>query len=102
MLDSRVYRKVSISSEKLFQQNLRKVFIYTSNRFIYMKAYYPHPVWLVWKWLVMVYSFFWFKLKYQVSFYYTLKFIFLLNRYSSIDNDAREATKEKLYQEVGI
>jgi hypothetical protein len=65
-----------------------------------MKDYFSYPVWLIWRWPVMVYSFFWLRFRYGASFSSALRFIVLINRYSSIYDEAGQTTVEKLYDEV--
>jgi GT2 family glycosyltransferase len=102
VIDSIVYHKVSVSSEKLFKESLKKVFVYALSRVIDMREYFRYPVWLMWKWLVMVYSFHWLKFKYHASLASTFKFVYLINRHSTIHGDVGKDTVEKLYRELEL
>lgn len=100
--ESRVYHKVSASSEKLYQNITRKKFIHVFNRVIDMKDYFSYPVWVAWKWLILGYSLFWLTVKHRESFSTARKFVLSLNKYTHEFDNARKATVEKIYQEIGL
>jgi len=100
--NSIVYHKVNVSSEKLYKENQKKMVIYYFNRIINMKSYFPYLLWVAWKYFLIFYSFFWFKLKAGVNFQKALKlsrYLYLcLKKYQVADKQ----TSLKIYQDLSI
>lgn len=103
VLESKVFHKVSISSDSLYKkESLRRKFVYVFGRIIDMKDHMRYPVWLIWKWIVMGYSFFWLTIKYRVKVNDALLFIRYIYKYSRLFNDARKPTIDNILEEISL
>lgn len=100
--NSIVYHKISASSVKLYANLNRKKFVHVFNRVINMKLQLKRPLWIVWRYIMLSYTLFWFTIKHKNNFSTTLKFIRHLHFYSNQFNDARKVTVEKIYREIGL
>lgn len=102
VFNSRVYHKEAFSSKKFYRNNLQKMFIYIFNRVINMRDYYSYPVWCLWKWLLMLYAFFWLIFKNQVNIIKALKFLRSIEEYSRKYQDAKKITVEKILDKLRL
>lgn len=100
--DSRVYHKISVSSKKLFGDELRKQFLYVFSRIIDMREYFCSPVWWSWRIIIIFSSFFWLTFKYKVKILLALKFAVSVEKYSRIYKDSKKTTIDKIYHEVEL
>ncbi len=99
---SKIYHKESVSSQKLYNRVIKKKFIHIFNRFIDMKHLYPLPVYVVWRWLVIVLYFFWLIFKHGEKAGTALKFSRALRRYTHKFHDARKSTIDIIYSELSL
>jgi GT2 family glycosyltransferase len=100
--ESKIYHKESVSSQKLYNKVIKKKFIHIFNRFIDMKNYYPPPVFLIWKWVVIFFYFFWLILKHRESIITALKFANAIRYYTYKYQDAKKSTIDFIYSELKI
>ena len=100
--ESRVYHKISSSSDKLFGAGLKKIFIHQLNRLVNMRFYYNPLYWRVWKIGFSSYSMLWLMLKYKVSAARAFRFAALLNHHSVIQKDVRKETIDKIFAQITL
>jgi hypothetical protein len=94
--DSRVYHKVSISSDKFFDNAYRKSIIYALNRLVDLKDYYPKWYWHIWKFIVLGYFFILFHLKYHLSVRKSIRILKAILHMSSKLNEVSRKTVDDI------
>jgi len=98
--NSKIYHKISHSSNNLFSDDLRKKFLYFFLRSINLKDYYPKLIWFCWNKMIGLYAFFWLMIKYKVPVNKIIRFIIYLDHYGKIYDDAKKLTIERIYREI--
>ncbi len=103
VLSSKVYHKVSVAADAMYQKkDLPKKLIYIFSRVVDMKDYYPYPVWLFWRYGLLVYTFFWLTIKYKVRLRDALRFVRYIRHYTRVFSDLSKKNLETILREVSL
>ncbi len=62
-----------------------------------MKNNYSSLTFLIWKWVILIFYFFWLIMKHRESVKTSFKFVRALHNYTRQFSDARKATIDKIY-----
>lgn len=103
VLSSKVYHKVSVAADAMYQKkDLPKKLIYIFSRVVDMKDYYPYPVWLLWRYGLLAYTFFWLTIKYKVRLRDALRFVRYIRHYTRVFNELSKKNLETILREVSL
>jgi len=98
--NSKVFHKIGVSADKLIADDIHRRFLYVFSRIIDMKLHMAPPLWHLWRFLLLGYTFLWLSLKYRVRFFTAVSFARGLRRYTNRYSDARKATIETISGEL--
>jgi len=98
--ESVVYHKISVSSKKIMENFPRSVVIYSLNRIINMKDYYPKIIWFAWKKVVLLYFTGLLIFHYKQSISISIKVMLISRQYSNLINDIQKKNVDKILKEV--
>jgi len=95
--DSIVYHKVGVSS-KMYIKNKqnRKFLIFTLNRIVDMKSFYPLGIWHIWRFFTVIYFYYLAIFHLKNSCWIALKIIYEIYRYTNQLNDVKKETIEPI------
>lgn len=97
--DCRVYHKIAVASKKMLKNYPRSVMLYSLNRIINMKDFYPKPIWRIWRVIAMLYFTMLLIVHYKVPLLKSIKTIYIVGRYSLKIYDMKKSTVEKIFKE---
>jgi len=100
--NSIVYHKIGSSSDVLLKAKEKKMLIFALNRIIDLKDFYSHRIWLIWKYLALIYFSLLLINKYHVQLKRSIRLMKELNNFTNTCNDVHKETIDKLFKEMGL
>jgi GT2 family glycosyltransferase len=96
--DCKVYHKISVSSKKMIKNFQRSVVLYSLNRMVNMKDYYPVLIWYIWRIPALIYFTVLLIFHYKVPIIKSLKSICIVWYFSSRIKDMKKKNFDLIFE----